>query len=90
MAVTPKEVHMDSKQITLPFRRRLTQARLNANFDLVGRSYRQDRYTAVIVIGVCPDDSSRVVVQRDVDGKSWTMPGWLMRLILLDERSRAA
>ena len=81
---------MNARQITLPFRRKLTQARLNASFDLVGRSYRQDKYTAVIVIGICPEDSTRVVVQRDVDGKTWTMPGWLMRLILLDERRRAA
>lgn len=42
------------------------------------------------VIDVCADDSARVVVERDIDGKNWTMPGWLMRLILLEERNRAA
>jgi hypothetical protein len=77
-------------QFNLPFRRRPAERRPNANFDLVGRSYRQDKYAAVMVIGISPDDPNRVVVQRDLDGKTWTMPGWLMRLILLDERRRAA
>jgi hypothetical protein len=36
------------------------------------------------------DDPGRVRVQRDVDGETSTMPGWLMRLIFLDELMRAA
>lgn len=80
---------MNARQITLPFRLRPTEPR-NANRDLIGRSYYQDRYITVTVIGICPDDAARVVVRRNIDSKSWTMPGWLMRLILLEERKRAA
>jgi len=57
---------------------------------LIGRSYRQDRYATVTVIDICADDAGRVVVKRDTDRKRWTMPGWLMRLIFLEERKRAA
>ena len=81
---------MNTLQITLPFRRRSTELRLDANRDLIGRSYLQDEHAKVTVIDVWAQDSARVVVERDIDGKSWTMPGWLMRLILLEERKRAA
>lgn len=80
---------MNTRQITLPFRMRPTEPR-NANRDLIGRSYYQDRYTIVTVVGICLDDAARVVVRRNIDGKTWTMPGWLMRLIFLEERRRAA
>ena len=81
---------MNTRQITLPFRRRSTEPRPNSNRDLIGRSYRQDRYATVTVIDICADDAGRVVVKRDTDRKRWTMPGWLMRLIFLEERKRAA
>lgn len=81
---------MNARQITLPFRRRLTESRQIANRDLIGLSYHQDEYATVTVIDICLDDAARVVVRRDVDGKTWTMPGWLMRLIFLEERRRAA
>lgn len=81
---------MNTRQITLPFRRKKTEPRSNANRDLIGSSYQQDKYAIVTVIGICADDAGRVVVERDTDGKIWTMPGWLMRLILLEERNRAA
>lgn len=80
---------MNARQITLPFRLRPTEPR-NANRDLIGRSYYQDRYITVTVIGICLEDDARVVVRRNIDGKTWTMPGWLMRLILLEESKRAA
>ena len=81
---------MNGRQITLPFRRRSTESRPNANHELIGRSYQQDEYASVTVTRICAEDAARVVVERDVDGKSWTMPGWLIRLILLEERKRAA
>jgi hypothetical protein len=49
-----------------------------------------ERLTWTIGLDVCVDDPDRVRVQRDVDGKTWTMPGWLMRLIFLEELKRAA
>ena len=78
------------RQFTLPFRHKLTNSRATSNRDLIGRSYRQDKWAMVSVIDVCVDDPGRVRVQRDVDGKTWTMPGWLMRLIFLEELKRAA
>ncbi len=78
------------RQFTLPFRHKLATSRANSNHDLIGRSYQQDKWATVSVIDVCADDPGRVRVQRDVDGKTWTMPGWLMRLIFLEELKRAA
>ena len=78
------------RQFTLPFRHKLVCSSTNSNRDLIGRSYQQDKWATVSVIDVCIDDPARVRVQRDVDGKTWTMPGWLMRLIFLEETQRAA
>lgn len=81
---------MNARQFTLPFRNKLANPRANSNRDLIGRSYQQDKWITVTVVDVCQDDPGRVRVQRDVDGKTWTMPGWLMRLIFLEELKRAA
>jgi hypothetical protein len=81
---------MNAQQFTLPFRLRRAEPRANSNNDLIGRWYRQDKWTTVTVVDICLDDPGRVKVQRDVDGKTWTMPGWLMRLIFLEELKRAA
>ena len=81
---------MNARQFTLPFRTKLANPRANSNRDLIGRSYQQDKWITVTVVDVCQDDPGRVRVQRDVDGKTWTMPGWLMRLIFLEELKRAA
>ena len=78
------------QQFTLPFRHKLPASRANSNRDLIGRSYQQDKWITVTVVDVCEDDPGRVKVQRDADGKTWTMPGWLMRLIFLEELKRAA
>ena len=81
---------MNARQFALPFRNKLTSSRANSNRDLIGRSYQQDKWITVTVVDVCQDDPGRVRVQRDADGKTWTMPGWLMRLIFLEELKRAA
>ena len=81
---------MNAQQFALPFRNKLTNSRANSNRDLIGRSYQQDKWITVTVVDVCLDDPGRVEVQRVVDGKTWTMPGWLMRLIFLEEIRRAA
>jgi hypothetical protein len=81
---------MNTRQFTLLFRRKPTTLQRNANRNLIGRSYQQDKWITVTVIDVCRDDPGRVLVERDVDGKTWTMPGWLMRLIFLEELKRAA
>ena len=83
------EIYMNAKQIALPFRRTEARPRRNPNLDLLNRSY-ADEAATVTVIGICPDDQSRVMVQRDLDGRTWSMPAWLMRLIFLDAKNRRA
>ena len=80
---------MSAKQIALPFRTRRKERTRNANEDLIGRSY-EDDYATVTVIGICHDDERRVMVQRDIDGRTWSMPAWLMRLIFLDKQNKRA
>jgi hypothetical protein len=62
--------------------------RNDANADLIGRSY-EDGIATITVIETCLNDQSRVMVQRDLDGHTWSMPAWLMRL-MFKERKRAA
>jgi len=79
---------MSAKQIALPFRARRKE-QSNASVDLIGRSYADDG-AMVTVIGICPSDDRRVMVQRDLDGRTWSMPGWLMRLIFLEKKNKRA
>jgi len=81
---------MNGKQIALPFRAKRKERQRDTNADLIGRSYDDDQAT-VTVIGICSNDDHRVMVQRDTDGRTWSMPAWLMRLIFLEKkRQRAA
>ncbi|MFS8087454.1 MAG: hypothetical protein ACMG6H_17620 [Acidobacteriota bacterium] len=80
---------MSTKQIALPFRAKRTRQEINPNVDLVGRSYEED-YSTVTVVGPCPTDHRRVMVRRDPDGRVWSMPVWLMRLIFLEKKRKRA
>jgi hypothetical protein len=81
---------MSARQFALPFRSRRIDKGMNQNQDLIGRSYEEDNST-VTVIGLCLNDNRRVMVQRDIDGRTWSMPAWLMRLIFMEKnRKRAA
>jgi hypothetical protein len=80
---------MSARQITLPFRSRRSETQPDPNFDLIGRSYEEGDST-VTVIETCFNDQSRVMVQRDIDGHTWSMPAWLMRLVFQEKRKRAA
>ena len=81
---------MSARQIALPFRSRRIDKGMNPNQDLIGRSYEEDE-AIVTVIGLCLNDDGRVMVQRDIDGRTWSMPAWLMRLIFMERnRKRAA
>ena len=81
---------MSARQIALPFRSKRIDKSMNPNEDLIGRSYEEDD-AIVTVIGLCLNDSRRVMVQRDIDGRTWSMPAWLMRLIFMERnRKRAA
>jgi hypothetical protein len=90
MPSTPKEVYMQARQITLPFRLRDARPRKHQNADLIGRSY-VDGEAMITVTDVCPGSDGRVMVERDLDGRTWSMPAWLMRLIFMEgKRKRAA
>jgi len=78
---------MNATQITLPFRLRGARQRQNQNLDLLGRCY-ADGDAVITVIEICPGDESRVMVERDLDGRTWSMPAWLMRLIFMEKKKR--
>jgi len=78
---------MNATQITLPFRLRGARERQNQNLDLLGRCY-ADGDAVITVIEICPGDESRVMVERDLDGRTWSMPAWLMRLIFMEKKKR--
>ena len=80
---------MNAQQIAFSFRVKQPQRRSAPNTDLIGRSYK-DGYATIVVTGVCLDDTTRVMVERDLDGRTWSMPGWLMRLVFLEEKRKQA
>ena len=80
---------MSARQITLPFRAKRAQTQSDPNLDLIGRSYEEDDAT-ITVIETCLNDQRRVIVHRDIDEHTWSMPAWLMRLVFQEERKRAA
>jgi hypothetical protein len=80
---------MSARQIALPFRSKRIDKGMNPNQDLIGRSYEEDD-SIVTVIGLCLNDDGRVIVQRDIDGRTWSMPAWLMRLIFMEKNRKQA
>ena len=80
---------MSTRQIALPFRSKRIDKGMNPNQDLIGRSYEEDE-AIVTVIGLCLNDDGRVMVQRDIDGRTWSMPAWLMRLIFMERNGKRA
>lgn len=81
---------MSARQITLPFRARRVEPQTDPNNDIVGRSY-EDGIATITVIETCLNDQSRVMVKRDLDGHTWSMPAWLMRFVFRETtRKRAA
>jgi hypothetical protein len=80
---------MSARQIALPFRSKRIDKGMNPNEDLIGRSYEEDE-AIVTVIGLCLNDDGRVMVQRDIDGRTWSMPAWLMRLIFMERNRKQA
>jgi len=80
---------MSARQITLPFRAKRMETQPDANADLIGRTY-EDGDATITVIETCLNDRRRVIVERDIDGHTWSMPAWLMRLVFKEKRKRAA
>ncbi len=80
---------MSARQITLPFRSRRVEFGTDPNADILGRSYEESDAT-ITVIETCLNDPRRVMVERDIDGHTWSMPAWLMRLVFKETKRRAA
>ena len=80
---------MQAEQIPFPFRMKQSKRNDNPSHDLIGCSY-VDGPATVTVISVCLDDDKRVMVERDTDGRMWSMPTWLMRLIFLETKGKRA
>ena len=82
---------MSARQISLPFRSKAKKAEdpRATNSDLIGRSY-GDGEATITVIETCMNDSRRVIVRRDIDGHSWSMPAWLMRLVFIEKNQKRA
>ena len=81
---------MSASQITLPFKFKRVESPTDPNLDLIGRSY-DDGNATITVIETCLNDQTRVMVERDLDGHTWSMPAWLMRLMFKEtKRKRAA
>jgi hypothetical protein len=81
---------MMAEQIVLPFRliRKSKPARgLLTSDALVGLSY-YDGASDVLVTGVAPANPNHVVVERASDGKRWTVPAGLIRLIVSPKKRR--
>jgi hypothetical protein len=79
---------MPAKQIAFPFRAR-PKRKDNQSSELIGRSY-EDGKATITVVSVCLNDDGRVMVERDLDGRTWSMPAWLMRLIFMETKGKRA
>jgi len=77
---------MRGVQLSFPFRRK-SQKRSQVGLDLIGRSYAEDDYVTVTVIGICQNNEGRVLVRRRT-GDPFSMPVWLMRAIFREEKRK--
>ncbi len=80
-----------AEQIVLPFRlvrstRRVVKSQAG-NQDLIGIDY-FDGASDVVITGISPSNPQHVVVERAADGKSWTVPAGLIRLIVGHKKRR--
>ena len=82
---TPQRGSYERKTSNLAFPFKRSASLTDQNLDLLGRSYAEGD-AVITVIEICPCDESRVMVERDLDGRTWSMPGWLMRLIFMEKK----
>ena len=80
---------MQAEQTAFPFRLKKPSQSKCSSADLIGRSY-VDGHATVTVVSGCLNDDKRVMVERDLDGRTWSMPAWLMRLIFLETKGKRA
>jgi hypothetical protein len=60
-----------------------------SNADLVGRSF-SDGAARLKIVGVSSSNPAHVVVERDADGHSFTIPAGIVRIILGPAKRRRA
>ena len=80
---------MATEQIALPILGWKTAKPCENHDDLVGRKF-TDGHATMTVMYVCHFKPDHVMVQRDVDGKSWSVPAWLVRRVTGRRKRRAA
>ncbi len=79
-----------AEQIVLPFRTRKSNQTVDGpqnNEELVGLGY-FDGDSNVNVIGCSHSSPALVIVQRERDGKTWTVPSGLIRHIVSQKQRR--
>ncbi|HEY0083638.1 MAG TPA: hypothetical protein VGB61_12670 [Pyrinomonadaceae bacterium] len=55
--------------------------------DLIGRRF-FDGLSRVAVMGVCRLNPAQVMVEREMDGRRWSIPAGIVRLVVGRERKR--
>ncbi|HKC65929.1 MAG TPA: hypothetical protein VKB86_19955 [Pyrinomonadaceae bacterium] len=80
---------MEAKQIALPFRlitgKEIRDGRDNT--DLIGRSF-MDGPSTITIMSVCLSNPEQVMVERDLNGKRWSVPAGVIRLIVGHKKKR--
>lgn len=83
---------MKPQQIILPLRQINRETRETAeqpNADLVGRSF-FDGSATITVTAISHTNPRQVIVRRDQEGKSWSVPAGVIRLIVGRKKRRRA
>ena len=82
---------MKTEQRVLPFKPAggspIKDGRKNAA--LIGKSF-LDGSVEITVMSVCQSNPNQVMVERDVDGKRWSVPVGVIRLIVGRRKKRRA
>ena len=63
---------MQAEQTAFPFRFKKPKQSDQPSADLIGRSY-ADGHAIITVVSVCLNDERRVMVERDLDGRTWSI-----------------
>ncbi len=88
---------MKPEQIALPLglingdtsKKRRANTGRQPNADLIGCSF-NDGAATITVTSVCHANPNQVMVTRDLDGKSWSAPVWLIRVVVGQKKRRRA
>jgi hypothetical protein len=82
---------MRAVQIELPLYplQTITTKQIQPDNELIGKQFSEGK-AIITVTNLCSRQPGHVVVLRDLDGRSWSVPAWMIRRILGKKRSRAA